>query len=182
MSRSNLRRLSLLTVGTVILASTVVAQAAPPSGSASSTDPRPPFDERSGTPPDFQSLGISRPVTAFEGLILDINERPIPNVRVSLMVDGNLVGSAITDDRGTYDLRAIYDLNEDTTALLWFVAPERALIPKEVVLRESKASQQNQLISRCVPRTAYTPGRQFRIYLFDPANRNKELAELDCLH
>jgi hypothetical protein len=54
-------------------------------------------------------------------------------------------------------------------------------MPKEVVLRESKISREHNLISRCVPRTAYTPGRQFRIYLFDPANRNKELAELDCV-
>lgn len=181
MSRWNLRSLALLAVGIVALGPALTAQAAPPIGSGSSTEPRPPFDERTGTGLDFQSLGVSRPVTAFEGQVLDINDRPVPNVQVKLFVDGNQVGTALTDERGTYDLRAIYDLNEDTTALLWFVAPERSLMPKEVVLRESKTSLTNQLISRCVPRTAYTPGRQFRIYLFDPANRNKELAELDCL-
>ncbi|HSQ58970.1 MAG TPA: carboxypeptidase-like regulatory domain-containing protein, partial [Acidobacteriota bacterium] len=164
MSRWNLRSLALSTLGILLLGPGPAVQAAPPTGSGSSTEPRPPFDERAGSGTDFQSLGISRPVTAFEGLVLDINDRPVPNVQVKLFVDGNQVGSALTDERGTYDLRAIYDMNEDTTALLWFVAPERALMPKEVVLRESKTTLVNQLISRCVPRTAYTPGRQFRIY------------------
>jgi hypothetical protein len=54
-------------------------------------------------------------------------------------------------------------------------------MPKELVLQESKASAAAGLISKCVPRAAITPGRQFKVYLFDPATRNKELAESDCL-
>jgi hypothetical protein len=49
------------------------------------------------------------------------------------------------------------------------------------VIQESKASVAAGLISRCVPRAPLTPGRQFRVYLFDPESRNKELAELNCL-
>jgi hypothetical protein len=179
MSRWNLRSLALAAAGIALLASSLPALGAPPSGSGSSTDPRPPLDDRIQA--EFQSLGISRPVSLFEGTVLDINERPIPNVSVKLFVDGALTGSAYTDGSGIYRMRAIYDLDADNTALLWFIAPERSLMPKEVVLRESKTSQEHRLISRCVPRTAYTPGRQFRIYLFDPANRNKELSELDCV-
>ncbi len=181
MSRWNLRGLAILAAGTLFVAFAAPAPAAPPSGPGTTTDPRPPFDERSGAAAEFQSLGISRPVSTFEGVVLDIKERPLPNVLVKLIVDGNLVGTASTDGNGIYQLRAIYDLNADDTALLWFIAPDRNLIAKEVVLRESKASQEHHLISPCVPRTAYTPGRQFRIYLFGSANRNKELTELDCL-
>lgn len=179
MSRWNLRTLALLAAGFALLTPPLPARGAPPSGSGSGTDPKPAIEDRNHA--DFQSLGISRPVSLFEGTVLDINDRPIPGVSVKLFVDGSLVGSAFTDGSGIYRMRALYDLNADDTALLWFVAPERSLTPKEVVLRESKISRENHLISRCVPRTAYTPGRQFRIYLFDPANRNKELSELDCV-
>jgi hypothetical protein len=67
------------------------------------------------------------------------------------------------------------------TVLLWFETHERGLMAKELVIRESKASLANALISKCVPRAAFTPGRQFRVYMFDPTSRNKELAEADCL-
>jgi hypothetical protein len=181
MSRWNLRDLAVFAAGTAVLAIIPAASAAPATGPGTNTDPRPPFEDRAGSSAEFQSLGISRPVSTFEGIVLDINDRAIPNVQVKLFVDGNMIGSATSDGGGIYQLRAIYDLTADNTALLWFMAPDRSLVAKEVVLRESKASRENQLISRCVPRTAFTPGRQFRIYLFDPANRNKELAELDCI-
>ena len=181
MSRWNLRALAMFAAGTLLAASGPPTQAAPTSGPGTSTDPRPPFDDRAATAAEFQSLGISRPVSTFEGVVLDIKDRPLPNVQVKLFVDGGLVSEATTDGSGIYTMRAIYDLNADDTALLWYVAPERSLLPKGVVLRESKASREHRLISDCVPRTAYSPGRQFRIYLFDPANRNKELNELGCL-
>ena len=182
MSRWNLRNLvGIASAGTVWLFLASAALAAPPSGNTSGTDISNPLVNKSGLPPELQTLGISRPISIFEGIVLDINERPLPGVTVQLFDDGALVGSAVTDGGGIYDLRAVYNLNDDTTSLLWFVAPERSFMPKELVLRESKASQENKLISRCVPRTAYLPGHQFKVYLFDPANRNKELAELDCL-
>jgi hypothetical protein len=181
MSRWNLRHLVVLAAGIVLAASAPSALAAPPSGSTSSTEPRPPFADRSGTKQDFQSLGVSRPYSSFEGVVLDINDRPIPNVQVKLFDDGDLIGSAVTDGNGAYEFRSVFELNADRTALLWFIAPERTLMSKELVLRESKQCQEHHLISRCIPRAPYTPGRQFKVYLFDPANRNKELAELDCL-
>ena len=55
------------------------------------------------------------------------------------------------------------------------------LLPKELVIRESRTSQANGLISRCVPRAEFMPGRQFRVYVFDSTTRNKDLAELNCL-
>jgi len=182
MSRLNLRDLvRIVSAGALFLTLAVPATAAPPTGSGSSLDPTPPLDNRSGSPPEFQSLGISRPISVFEGTVLDINDRPVPNVIVQLFDDGELLATATTDGSGIYDLRAVYNMNDDTTSLLWFVTPDRAFMPKELVLRESKASLENHLISRCVPRTAYLPGRQFRVYLFDPTNRNKELSELDCV-
>jgi hypothetical protein len=87
----------------------------------------------------------------------------------------------VTEGNGYYDLKAPYDPSDDITVLLWFVAPDRALMPKELVIRESKASLAHGLISRCVPRASLTPGHQFRIYLFDNESRNKELAESNCL-
>ncbi len=46
---------------------------------------------------------------------------------------------------------------------------------------ENVMSQTNGLISRCVPRAELLPGHQFRVYVFDSSNRNKDLAELNCL-
>lgn len=182
MSRLNLREVARFTAaGALFLALAIPAAAAPPSGSGTSSDPPPPLDNRFGSSREFQSLGISKPISVFEGTVLDINDRPVPNVLVQLFDDGELLASTTTDGSGIYDLRAVYNLNDDTTSLLWFVTPDRAFMPKELVLRESKSSLENHLISRCVPRTSYVPGRQFRVYLFDPANRNKELGELDCL-
>ena len=176
----NLRELARFTAaGTIFLALAVPATAAPPVGTGIPRDPPPPREKT--TPTDFQTLGISKPISVFEGTVLDINDRPIPNVLVQLFDDGELLGSATTDGGGIYDLRAVYNINDDATSLLWFVTPDRAFTAKELVLRESKASIENHLISPCVPRTSYLPGRQFRVYLFDPVNRNKELAELDCL-
>jgi hypothetical protein len=54
-------------------------------------------------------------------------------------------------------------------------------MPKELVIQESRASLENGLISKCVPRATLSPGRQFRVYLFDSDSRNKELAESGCL-
>ncbi len=182
MSRWNLRKLARLAVlGSLFLSPATPSLAAPPSGTGTNPDPQSPRGNWSGSPDEFQSLGISKPISIFEGTVLDINDRPVPNVVVQLFVDGVLAGSAVTDGNGIYGVKAVYNMSEDTTALLWFLAADRSFMPKELVLRESKAAQENHLISRCVPRTSYAPGRQFRVYLFDPANRNKELAELDCL-
>ena len=179
MSVSNLRNLlGIAFAGAFWLFSASAVGAAPPVGNQ---EPSTPLDNRAGAPPEMQSLGISRPISIFQGTVLDINDRPVPNVTVHLFDDGEWLASAVTDGGGIYDLRAVYNLNDDTTSLLWFVAPDRSFMPKELVLRESKASRDLHLISPCVPRTAYAPGRQFRVYLFDPANRNKELSELDCL-
>lgn len=176
MMRPNLRLLPGLAF---LLLGAGVAHAAPPvpSSSVPGTDPvqfQSPVQE-------FQSLGIDRRLASFTGTVLDVSDRPIPGVQVQLFVDGQVAGSGTTDGAGFYDIRVPYDSNADATVLLWYVAPERLLMPKEIVLKESKASAAAGLISRCVPRATVTPGRQFRVYLFDPESRNKELAELDCL-
>jgi hypothetical protein len=156
------------------------SHATPPTsspGSSSSTDPtqyQRPLQE-------FRSLGIDRRLTSFAGTVLDIGDRPVSGVEVKLFVDGEVAGSALTDGAGFYDIRAPYNSSADQTVLLWYVAPERSLMPKEIVVKESRASIAAGLISRCVPRATLSPGRQFRVYLFDPESRNKELAELDCL-
>jgi hypothetical protein len=177
MMRPNLRLLAGLAV---LLVSAGTAHALPPSSpppGSSSTDPtqyQQPIE-------DYRTLGIDRRLTSFAGTVLDIGDRPISGVEVKLFVEGQLTGSALTDGSGFYDIRAPYDPSADATVLLWYVAPERSLMPKEIVIQESKASVAAGLISRCVPRAPLTPGRQFRVYLFDPESRNKELAELNCL-
>ena len=176
MMRPNLRLLDGLAF---LLLAAGTAHAAPPgtSGSGTTTDPtqyQQPIRE-------FQGLGIDRRLTSFAGTVLDVGDRPIPGVEVKLFVDGQLAGNAVTDGNGFYDIRAPYDSNADATAMIWYVAPERSLMPKEIILKESRASVAAGLISRCVPRATLTPGKQFRVYLFDPESRNKELAELDCL-
>jgi hypothetical protein len=130
---------------------------------------------------EFQGLGVDRQLTSFAGTVLDVSDHPLDKVLVQLFVDGDVAGSALTDPSGFYEIKIPFDSRSDTTVLLWFVPLERTLLPKEIVIRESRASQMNGLISRCVPRATLTPGHQFRVYLFDPVNRNKDIAELNCL-
>ena len=177
MARKNLRALAAIAPA-ILLAG--LASAAPPKGTGSTPT------ETTGSSlqdkiEEIQSLGVDRQLASFAGTVLDINDRPLVNVQVKLFIDGQLVGTALTEANGYYDLRTPYDPAQDTTVLLWFAAHERGLMDKELVIRESKACLENGLISRCVPRAAFTPGRQFRVYMFDPASRNKELAEADCL-
>jgi hypothetical protein len=156
------------------------AGAAPPStpppgtsGDSPSADPR--------RVEEYRSIGIDRRLTPFTGTVLDVNDRPVPGVQVKVFIDGQELVSGSTDGSGVYDLRAPYDGSSDATVLLWFAAPEHSLMTKEIVIHESRTSVANGLISRCIPRAPLIPGRQFRVYLFDPTSRNKELAELDCL-
>jgi len=130
---------------------------------------------------EMKTLGVDRQLASFAGMVLDVNNRPLANVQVKLFIDGEVAGRAVTEANGYYDLRAPYDPSDDITVLLWFVAPDLTIMPKELVIRESKASLANGLISKCVPRASVTPGHQFRIYLFDNESRNKELAESGCL-
>jgi len=145
----------------------------------------PPVADQFSQPPprvqEFQGIGIDRRLAVFSGNVLDVNDRPVVGVQVKLFLDGQLAGTATTDGTGFYDIKAPYDASADITALLWFVAPDHSLAPKELVLKESRASKENGLISPCVPRADLIPGRQFRVYLFDSQSRNKELAELNCL-
>jgi hypothetical protein len=174
MMRPNLRLLVFFT--SVCLAPGFALAAPPitPPGNEPLVQPTPRLQE-------FQGLGIDRRVTVFSGNVLEVNDRSVSGVQVKLFVDGQLAGTAVTDGAGFYDIKAPYDAAADITVLLWFVAPDRSLAPKELVIRESKASRENGLISPCVPRANLIPGRQFRVYLFDSQSRNKELAELNCL-
>ena len=176
MMRPNLRLLALSSVFPLLSG---LAWAAPP------TSPPPGSSSESPSVPtprveEFQSLGIDRRLTPFTGVVLDVNDHPINGVEVKLFIDGQLAGSTTTDPTGHYDMRVAYDAT-DVTVVLWFVTPDHSLMPKMIVLQESRASIASGLISRCVPRATLTPGRQFRVYLFDPSSRNKELSELNCL-
>jgi len=180
MMRSILRVLVLSAIGAL---TAVPARAAAPTTGSSLSGQRSDSRPQSATKPveEYQGLGVDRQLGIFAGTVLDINDRPIENVFVDLFIDGELAGSAITEGNGIYDIKVPYDSHGDTTVLLWFVPQTRALLPKELVIRESKVSQANGLISRCVPRAELLMGHQFRVYLFDSVNRNKDLAELNCL-
>ncbi|MGE5176679.1 MAG: hypothetical protein ACM3JJ_09930 [Hyphomicrobiales bacterium] len=178
MERTNLR----LLVGLAsILCFASGASAAPPGSSTGPSTTRTPGTGAQTKIEEIQSIGVDRQLTTFTGVVLDVNERPLANVSVKLFVDGQLVASTGTESNGFYSLKVPYDATSDETALLWFLPPERSLMAKELVLKESKASAAAGVISKCVPRAKILPGRQFRVYLFDAANRNKELAELECL-
>jgi hypothetical protein len=164
----------------LFLLATGPLQAAPPSGSPpGSSNGSPIYDYRRVE--EYQSLGLDRRLTPFAGTVLDVNDHPLSGVQVKVFHNGQELVSGITDGDGVYDLRAPYDPASDATVLLWFAAPDHSLMTKEIVIHESRTSVQNGIISACVPRAPLTPGRQFRVYLFDPASRTKELSELDCL-
>ena len=141
------------------------------------SDPRAPASKSID---EMQGISDGRLAT-FAGTVLDINDQPVSHVIVDLFVDGEMAGTTTTDGVGTYQISVPYDTHSDTTVLLWYVPQSGRLLPKELVIRESKACLANGLISRCVPRAEFLPGRQFRVYLFDPGSRNKDLAELNCL-
>jgi hypothetical protein len=179
MMRPNLRLVVFLAVFSF---APRISLAAPPNATPGN---EPNLGSPSNQPPgrvqEFQGLGIDRRAAAFAGNVLDVADRPIAGVQVKLFLDGQLAGTSVTDGLGHYDLKVPYDAAADITVLLWFVAPDHLLTPKELVIRESKASRENGLISPCVPRADLLPGRQFRVYLFDSQSRNKELSELNCL-
>ena len=178
MMRAILRVLVLSAIGPL---TALPALAAPPATSGTLIGPRLPRSQNARSTEELQGLGVDRQLAVFTGTALDINDRPVENTIVDLFIDGKLAGTATTDGAGVYEIKVPYDTYSDTTVLLWFVPQSRSLLPKEIVIRESKASQANGLISRCVPRAELLPGHQFRVYLFDTASRNKDLAELDCL-
>lgn len=180
MAGSNLRFLVLRTLLFAAMLLPAPILAAPPTGNPPGGN----RDDQSGRLPrveEMKTLGFDRRLASFAGTVLDVNNRPISGVQVSLFMGGDVVGRAVTEANGSYELQAAYDPAVDATVLLWFVAPDRTLMPKELVIQESKASLANGLISKCVPRATLTPGRQFRVYLFDSDSRNKELAESGCL-
>lgn len=179
MTRPNLRLLGLL--ASVLLVPHGSWAAPPNTSPGNETDIGSPSVQSDPAVTDFQSLGVSRRLTLFSGTILDVNDHPLPGVEVKLFMDGQLAGSGLTEGNGYYELRVPYDSNADATVLLWFVAPDRSLVPKMLVLRESRVTRDQALISTCVPRATPTPGRQFRVYLFDSQSRNKELSEMNCL-
>src|SRR5690349_16202835 len=137
--------------------------AAPANGSSTLSGQRP--DPRSPnaakTLDEYQGLGVDRHLAVFTGTVLDVNDRPVDNVIVDLFIDGELAGNTTTEGAGTYEIKVPYDTRSDTTVLLWYVPQTGRLLPKELVIRESKASQTHGLISRCVPRAEFVPGLQF---------------------
>jgi hypothetical protein len=171
--------LSALRLAAALVFATGLAEAAPP-GVTGSTDQtgasRPPRRTQ-----EIQSIGSDPLFTTFAGTVLDVSDKPVRGTEVELFIDGERVASTVAGPDGYYELKCRYDYRADATAILWYVPADRSLLPKAVVLNESKVSQENQLISPCVARAQLTPGHQFRIYLFDPANRIKELDETNCL-
>lgn len=176
---ANLRILAFF-ASAALLATAAIA--APPTSVVPGPGTEPlPQAPSSKTIQEYQGLGLDRQLTQFAGVVLEVNDRPLNNVQVKLFVDGQIVGSALTEGSGHYEIKVPYDPHSDTTTLIWYVPQDKTLMAKEVVIRESKACRENALISKCVPRATLTPGRQFRVYLFDAANRNKDIAETNCL-
>ena len=182
MAGSNLRFLAgFLLVPAIFLATSPCAEAAPPTGSTTSDRDLDRGSDRRNKVDEMKTLGVDRQLSSFAGTVLDVNNRPLGGVQVSLFVAGEVAGRSVTESNGDYELKAPYDPSSDVTVLLWFVSPDRSLMPKELVIQESRSSIENGLISKCVPRASITPGHKFRVYLFDSDSRNKELAESGCL-
>jgi hypothetical protein len=179
MAGSNLRFLANFTALLSILLVPASGHATPPTGNTIPTAD--PIGGQDRQVEEQKTLGFDRRLASFAGTVLDVNNRPLGNVQVKLFMNGEVVGRAVTESNGSYDLSAPYDPADDQTVLLWFVAADRTLMPKELVIQESKSSVRNGLISKCVPRASLSPGHQFRVYLFDSDSRNKELAESGCL-
>jgi len=179
MIRANLRVLVLFAIAPFAVLPAFAA--APSTGVVGGPNGPAPPDKGTTSIQEYQGLGVDRQLTSFAGVVLDVTDHPLDKVLVQLFVDGRMTGNSLTDPSGYYEIKIPFDSRGDTTVLLWYVPLERSLLPKEIVLRESKVSQANGLISRCVPRATVTPGHQFRVYLFDPSNRNRDIAELNCL-
>jgi hypothetical protein len=171
--------LSALRLAAALSLAAAFAQASPPPSGGTSDQTgsaRPPRRSQ-----EIQSIGVDPLFTTFAGVVLDIHDKAVPGTQVDLFVDGERLAAGMTGPDGYYEIKCRYDFRADATALLWYIPADRTLLPKVVVLNESKVSQENQLISPCVARAKFTPGHQFRVYLFDPANRIKELEEVNCL-
>jgi hypothetical protein len=171
--------LSALRLAAVLLFSAALAEAAPPTTPGTTDQTGAGRSARRAQ--EIQSIGSDPMFTTFAGTVLDVGDKPVQGTEVSLFLDGERAASTMTGPDGYYELKCRYDYRADVTAMLWYVPSDRSLLPKAVVINESKVSQENQLISPCVARANFTPGHQFRVYLFDPANRIKELQETSCL-
>lgn len=171
--------LSALRLAAVLLFSAALAEAAPPTPPGTTDQSSP--NRASRRTQEIQSIGTDPMFSTFAGTVLDVQDKPVQGTTVSLFLDGERAGSTVTGPDGYYELKCRYDYRADVTAILWYVPSDRSLVPKAVVINESKVSRENQLISPCVARATFTPTHQFRIYLFDPANRIKELEETNCL-
>jgi len=152
-----------------------------PAGAAPPPDVTGPLRRDVRKSEEAQTIGIDPHRTTLAGIVMDVDDKPVAGVTVSLFVDGERLASAVTAADGYYELRAHFDYRADATSILWYLPSDRALLAKAVVLGESRVSRENKLISPCVPRATVTLGHQFRVYLFDPADRSKELEEMRCL-
>jgi hypothetical protein len=171
--------LTAVRLAAAVICAAAVAHAAPPPAAGTDDSQGPSRLPRRGQ--EMQSIGVDPLYTTFAGTVLDVHDRPVLGTEVDLFIDGERAAMGVTGPDGYYELKCRYDYRQDATVILWYVPPDRGLLPKAVVLSESRASRENQLVSPCVARASFVPGHQFRIYLFDPADRIKELAESSCL-
>ncbi|MFH0778342.1 MAG: carboxypeptidase-like regulatory domain-containing protein [Candidatus Eisenbacteria bacterium] len=170
-----MRKLLTAMLAVLLLVAAVQAlEAVPPTGAE-----RPP--EQGKTPEAPQFLKAFEGETSITGVVEDQNQTPLKDVRVKLFVDGLLVHSTTTDKAGTYQLRYPIDIGKDKTVMLWYVSPENQLVPKAVVLHESRAAATAGFVSPCIPRVQVKPFLEFRVQMVDIATRNRQLAQSGCL-
>ena len=103
MRGANLR--TVLPLASLCLAAGL-AMAAPPPVTPTSDRPVQVPGVRRGEEP--QTIGVDEHLTTFAGNVLDLNDKPVPGVRVDLFVDGERTGSAVTSSDGHYELQARY--------------------------------------------------------------------------
>lgn len=126
-------------------------------------------------------LPVMKGETRLTGTVMDRERRPLPDVRVKLIVNGMVRHTAFTDAVGQYDFKHAINYTGNETVTLWFVDASHELSPKALVLAESEPCRTHKLLSPCYSRILFEPVVESKVYLFDRETRSRQLVDQGCI-
>ncbi len=119
--------------------------------------------------------------TAIDGVVMNRDGDPVPNVTVKLYVGGLLLAETVTAPDGTYEFVELLDHGRDVTVDLWFVPADASLVMENVLLKESSAAIAGRLYSACTPRERLDPLMYVPVRLYTLEDRSRVLEERGCV-